>query len=151
MSIMDFDFPPKFYEEQDRRSFEIICPLPWQDFPILKHRGNVDIKRVKNHVPTQLMQQDEWLLEVNKKSLAQIMQHKNSIKLGIQYLVEFSHSLNMANMHLHQSQESMKKAKGGEEEDCFAGLVGGFHLVEAWDERTNDFELDRLLHSCTLI
>ena len=112
---------------------------------------DVDIKGVKNHVLTQLMQQDEWLLKVNKKSLAQIMQRKNSLELCNQYLGEFSHSLNMANMHLRQSQQSMKKAKGSEEEDCFAGLVGGFHLVEAWDEQTNDLELDRLLHSCTLI
>jgi len=149
MSIMDFDLLPKFYEEQDGMSSDIIRSLPWRHFPMFKHRGDVDIKRVENHVLTQLMQQDEWLLEVNKKSLAQIMQRKNSLELCNQYLGEFSHSLNMANMHLHQSQESMKKAKGGEEEDCFAGLVGGFHLVEAWDERTNDLELDRLLHSCT--
>jgi len=38
MSIMDFDLPPKFYEEQDGMSSDIIHSLPWRHFPTFKHR-----------------------------------------------------------------------------------------------------------------
>ena len=144
--------PSHFFQEANSTTLceAMVRSLPWKHVPFIQkdfwntETSEQDMAAVEEHLMSQLMQLDGWLASITLQSLRQVSHRKSSIELCNQHLRELNHNLSMADLHVQQSKNSLKQARG---DDC-TGLSSEMVLLEAWDQRDVYRDLDTLLTSC---
>jgi Protein of unknown function C-terminus (DUF2451) len=145
--------PQHLYESQDDTilSEAIIRSLPWENVAFMKkdlgiHSTNEnDMEVLDDHLMTQLMQLDGWLDSTTAESLQRISQRKIALEICNQHVRELKHSLTLAEMYVLESKKSIQAARGDE----LTGLSSELVLLEAWNKREVNENLDALLNKCS--
>ena len=145
----DFDtdthVPERFFREEDD-TLKVLWRIPWEHVALWQSMAPVETHVVDEYITQQLSTLDDAHGKVSRQLLAKIAERKSSIELCNNMLSELDQNVSLAEMHLHQSHQSVVQARGNQD-DC-TGLAGGYVLLQLWDRQHSYTTLDSLLSKC---